>query len=177
MANIDLLSVGISIMIEMFSTFVASANINTSGVAKFVCDRSLDGIPTTYVLIKSERRPFIRWVADFGGLDYTPMRRCKEVTSRLQSQRKLGKLRYITGGEINGERVICTASSRRNARNQICETLLITLKPTDSPSDVLTQLFNIKEDKSPIRLDGKGDDYLDDKADNYIDVDKFFDSL
>jgi hypothetical protein len=177
MAQLNILGLGVSIMLEMFSSFVASANINTSGVAKFVCDRSLDSIPTTYVVIKSERRPFIRWVADFGGVDYTPMRRCKEVTSRMQSLRSQGKLRYITSGEINGERVICTASSPQNAKSKICSSLLITLKPTDYANDVLSQLFNIKQDKPIIKLDGTNDDKLDGKIMEYVDVDKFFDSL
>lgn len=176
MAQLNIVNLGISIMLEAFSAFVANANINTSGVNKFICDRSLDSIPTTYILIKSERRPFIRWVADFGGVDYTPMRRCKEVTARMQSLRSQGKLRYITSGEINGERVICTAASLQNAKSQICNTLLITLKPTDDANDVMAQLFNIKQDKSPLKLDGR-DDITSDGKKVYIDVDKFFDSL
>ena len=169
----NLIAVGITTLIQSISAFASGSNLNIAGVAGFECGRADDSIPTTYLVIKSEKRPLIRWTADFGGPDYTPMLRCQEVSTRLQKQKRLGRLRYITTGRINGERVICTADSLQDARNKICDALLITLKPNDSSGEVLHQLFIIKKDKSTIRLGSSLPTMENQNKEDYRDIEDY----
>lgn len=104
----------------------------------FYCDRST-GVPVTvYQTYSGAREPWIRWTSNyFTQSGYDPVQRCEEVSARLETYRLSKKLRFITVGIMNGQRVVCTAS-RFNGR---CEGLIFTLKPREDGVRTLNNLL------------------------------------
>ena len=112
------------------------------GQRGFFCDTST-GTPTTlYQNSQGSREPWIKWESDtFSGAGYDPLRRCTEVSSRLETYRQNKQLKYITGGIMNSQPVICTAS-QVNGR---CEGLIFTLKPGQDVIATLNKLLAWRE--------------------------------
>lgn len=108
----------------------------------FFCKKSSQGVPTTYARTPQGNVAVIRWVSwRFVDANYSPARRCKEVSGRFQTYYNNGTLDYITTGIINRQSVVCVSSTYGGG----CQGLLFTLKRGANASNVIQQLFNIRE--------------------------------
>jgi len=140
----------------------------------FICGVSRDGVPTTFAQETTnggipKSKSVIRWVSDFGDkVNYTPQKRCEEVSNRFQDYSNQGLLNYITTGKENGLDTICVAKNKE--RGGPCR-LLWTLKPGTNPKLVRHQLWS----------DHLGTDTLEEKGSNdsdiYIDVNKLLSKI
>jgi hypothetical protein len=119
---------------------VSACNSNsTSEKVTFSCSTS-NGVPTTVAKTSHRITPVIRWVSDFGGeVGYTPQKRCEEVSNRFQQYYNQGVLNFVTTGRENNQNIICVSSEKGGA----CQGLLFTLKPSDNPSLVIGQMFEV----------------------------------
>lgn len=119
----------------------------------FQCQTFSSGVPTTVATSpqwQNQPRQLIRWLEP---LAYTPLRRCREVSNRLNKQFSKGA-QYIGHGYINGNPAICTT----NKEGAKCrkEQLLWTLNGNiygfengsggkESPSQLLDDLFALND--------------------------------
>jgi hypothetical protein len=115
--------------------------------ARFFCAGSLNAqtgtsIPTTFARTKRGAVPVIRWQSTFFGKykDYTPLKRCEEVSRRFQTYYDNGTLSYLTAGEMNSQNVICVSDEYGGP----CQGLLLTLEPKDNPQEVLRALLSAR---------------------------------
>jgi hypothetical protein len=137
------------ISIPLISIKPANAQSNVS----FRCDLS-SKTPRTVAITSKKEINLIVWESKaFQASGFTPERRCNEVSDRLQMHAKSGKLRYITTGMINNQKVICVADyiyskCRPNG-------LILTLKSDENPKEVLKSLldtaFKVSGGKPAIR--------------------------
>ena len=103
-----------------------------------------EGNPTTIVNTPRGVIQFIVWKSEFfSNSDWTPQRRCEEVSQRFQKFYDQGILKIITNGTMNRQPVICVAQNKAG-EGLICRQngLLITLEPTDNPQQVMEDLFD-----------------------------------
>lgn len=115
------------------------------GQKGFYCDTST-GVPTTiYQNSQGDREPWIKWESN-NFHDYDPLKRCQEVSGRLETYRKNKGLKYITVGKMNNEQVICTAS-QVNGR---CKGLIYTLKPGQDAVATLNKLLAWREGQAGV---------------------------
>jgi Circadian oscillating protein COP23 len=134
----------------------------------FYCEKS-NGIPTTFVRIEDgSRLDIIHWVSDYGlSQQWTPEKRCQEVSRRFQVSSDRGTLKFIKPGIVKGIPVIC-APFRKEAP---CtnENLLFTLKPGSNPESTFRRLIDRRALASGNALDeSSGTKYI------YVDIDKYF---
>lgn len=116
----------------------ASYSQPVPGQRGFWCDTSSGTPVTMYQNAKGTREPWIVWQSDaLAASGYTNVRRCQEVSGRLETYRRNRQLNYITVGRINRQPVICTASRV----NGPCEGLIYTLKPDRDPVQTLNQFL------------------------------------
>jgi Circadian oscillating protein COP23 len=124
----------------------------------FSC-KKVSGAWTT-VVNESDKpeQQIIRWTSDVGAFaGYTPERRCKEVTNRMNKYLSESG-QFITYGTMNNLNVICTT----NRLGKDCLHLLYTLKPDQAPKETLEDLFQVNNrniQKSP-RTDGPCPTYI-----------------
>ena len=138
-------------MIKLFVQVLTTSAIALSAVAStsqlgsaettntYFCGISNGGVPTTFARsVTGKRIPVVRWFSTMGS-EYTPNRRCKEVSSRFQDAYQKGLLSYITTGIMGGQQVVC-ASSRYGGS---CSHLLFTLNQGQNASEAIQALFDI----------------------------------
>ena len=125
---ITVLTAGIAICAT--ATFNQPSQAQSSG---FVCTVDKNNVPTTYANTPNGPVPVFKWTEQFRP-PYTPMRRCQEVTSRMNNFKARGSLDYLTSGKVNGYEVICAGTSCN--RNNV----LFTLLPGRNGGGVLQQL-------------------------------------
>ncbi|MDY7004491.1 MAG: COP23 domain-containing protein [Cyanobacteriota bacterium] len=108
---------------------------------KFYCDRGKNGIPTTFVKTPQGTYPVIRWVSNyFLSAGYSPLTRCRQVSDKFQFFYDDGRLDYITTGIVNRQPVVCVSGRKGGP----CQGVLFTLKPQQSASETVQQLFDIR---------------------------------
>jgi Circadian oscillating protein COP23 len=140
-------------------TFVAPALISTiaqskaESPVKFICNQSFDqeknnNLPTTFAWHSKGKTALIRWETKYFR-NYSPQRRCEEVSPRFQQAYENGSLNLITNGRMNNQPVICTARKYGAA----CDTLLMTLRPEDNSLQVLNVFKEILDgrQKGPVK--------------------------
>lgn len=116
----------------------------SSSETEFICKEGYDPetkerVPTTYAWLPHKKIPIIRWTSTLGSKEeWTPQKRCDEVSSRFDKAYRNNTIGLITNSKIDNERVICTAKNTRGA----CDTLLLTLREEDNPLEVLER-FNL----------------------------------
>ncbi|CCQ55903.1 MAG: COP23 domain-containing protein [Crocosphaera sp.] len=71
--------------------------------------------------------------------EWTPQKRCEEVSSRFQEAYDNGSLQYIGNGWENNQPVICTAREKGDD----CVTTLMTLRPKDDPIKMTQNMVNL----------------------------------
>jgi Circadian oscillating protein COP23 len=112
---------------------------------QFTCGTSYNNklnkkVPTTLAWSPSGKRALIQWVKQMDN-NWTPEKRCQEVSQRMQEANTAGTMQFITNGKMNGQRVICSATEVRGD----CKNLLITLRPSDKAPTFMaefTEIFN-----------------------------------
>ncbi len=91
----------------------------------FFCDSST--VETKLQRANGEQQVWIQWRSrEFERAGYDPLRRCQEVSSRLETYRKNNQLNFITLGQMNSQNVICTGTQAG-----ICTNLIYTLQPDE----------------------------------------------
>jgi len=106
----------------------------------FYCSTSAKE-PRTVAKTKTREINLVVWSSEaFDKSGFSPLRRCKEVSERLQGFANVGSLRYITTGVINNQKAICIASTRGGKCRP--NGLVLTLEPQDNPNEVLKTLFS-----------------------------------
>lgn len=157
-----------------FSTFVgllitsSILNLNPQANAqdklRFTCASGTENnqtYPTTYAFKShrlNDRVPIIYWKYDWVANDtITRLERCRSVSRRFQEAAKNESLEFITNSKVNGQPVICTA---RQVRGN-CVTVLLTLRNSDDPIQVLHHLKNRLRGRGGkvIRHSGRDNDY------------------
>ncbi len=126
--------------------------VQANNEVKFVCGESFDPetskrLPTTFAWTPRGKIAVIRWETDVFA-NYSPERRCKEVSPRFQEAYDNNTINLLTNGIMNNQPVICTAKEY----DEGCNTLLITLLPKDDSVKFLQQLraiFNGTQETPP----------------------------
>ena len=107
---------------------------------EFICAESYDPeteqrTPTTFAWTPRGKIAVIRWsTEDFS--EYSPQKRCQEVTSRFHQAYHNDTLGLITNGTMNNQPAICTAKEAGGA----CDTLLMSLRSEDNSLKILNHL-------------------------------------
>jgi hypothetical protein len=104
----------------------------------FRCDTS-SNIPTTiYQNSQGKQESWIVWKSDyFSSSGWSPQSRCQEVSRRLETYRRAGKLKYATLGTQNNQPVICVTSRDQGP----CEGTIYTLKADQDGVAALNNFF------------------------------------
>jgi hypothetical protein len=125
--------------------------------ATFHCAKS-NGVFTTFVRTQDGKNlPMIRWVSNyFNNSGLTQKERCQEISRRFQSNYDNGILRYIKGGTLNKQPVVCAATEKNAACKE--NTLLFTLKPGSDPDTVARKLFDRRALADGKEVDQNGGD-------------------
>jgi Circadian oscillating protein COP23 len=129
---------GIAIALAAIAT--ASQASYASGTS-FYCGQS-NGVPTTYARTQDGKKvAMIRWVSSNGlPPNWTPQRRCQEVSRRFQKNYDNGSLRYIATGSLNGMPVVYAAASEGDPCTE--SNILFTLKPGSNANSVVKTLLD-----------------------------------
>ncbi len=106
---------------------------------EFICNSGFDDIetkrlPTTYAWYNGNKHALIRYTKNLG--QYTPQRRCDEISPRFQEAYDNESLIYLTNSIMNNQPVICSAKKYAGE----CVTMLLTVSPGDDPIEVLNEL-------------------------------------
>lgn len=108
--------------------------------ATFFCGMS-KGVPVTYARTARGNVPVIRWVDKQSfSPEWTPNRRCQEVSRRFQSYSDNSMLKVLKPGKLQGQPVVCAASSPEDPCTQ--RTLLFTLKRGSNASLIVQKLMD-----------------------------------
>jgi Circadian oscillating protein COP23 len=100
-------------------------------------------VPTTLAWSPSGKRALIQWVKQMDN-NWTPEKRCQEVSQRMQEANTAGTMQFITNGKMNGQRVICSATEV----NGDCKNLLIALRPSDKPLTFMNEFREVFNGRS-----------------------------
>jgi hypothetical protein len=117
---------------------------NSLPVQAFGCER-LNGTYTT--VLAGTKTPLVRWRSrEFSRRGYTPERRCKNITYKLnqvvsENDNRLSGL-WLTMGKVNRYRVLCSVNNTRSGCNK--NNLLMTLSYQNrwNPEEVMARLLN-----------------------------------
>lgn len=108
------------------------------GERGFWCDTSTNIPRTMYQNSQGNKEPWIEWKTSyFQGSGYSPLRRCQEVSARLETYRVNKQLKFITAGRMNRQNVLCTAIEF----NGPCVGLIYTLRPHQNPIKTLNKFL------------------------------------
>lgn len=165
----------IKTFVPLFTALTLAFGITTivetpsyAGNTTFYCGKS-NGIPITFARTEDGARlGVIRWVSNYGvSQQWTPERRCQEVSRRFQVNYDRGTLRYITTGYIRSVPVICASAQPYASCTN--ETLLFSLKPGSDPNATLRRLLDRRALANGNALDESGG-----KKSIYVDIDRYF---
>jgi hypothetical protein len=120
------------------ATVTFSQPSHTQERDRFFC-RISNGQPTTMIRNTWGPTPMIHWVNSFP--NWTPARRCEDVSTRFQRFYRNGTLKYLKGGWYNNQPVLCVAAYKGGD----CFDVLVTLKPGSDPEETLRLLINYKD--------------------------------
>ena len=118
-------------------TILAIAPTQAGGNHQFYCNQTkINGklIPVTYIRDPSKTRQMIIWEKTLGG--QKPLKRCNEVTKRLEQAEAKNELNMITSPK--GQPVICTTNKYEGP----CKTVLLTLETDEDKWKILEELKN-----------------------------------
>lgn len=138
----SIIALGTGCVFTVLCTIPLVSLAQTNDEVRFICasgfdKRSNQRLPTTYAWTQRGKIAIMRWKYPwFKNSEYTPQRRCEEVSSRFQTAYDNQTLDFITNGTENNQEVICTARQYRGA----CADTLLTLRPNDDSLEILTDL-------------------------------------
>lgn len=136
----SIISLGTGCVLTVLCTIPLISQAQTNDEVRFICASGFDQnsnqrFHTTYAWTQRGKSPVVRWKYKwFNSSEYTPERRCQEVSSRFQTAYDNQSINYITNGTQNNQEVICTARQERGT----CADLLLTLRPGDDSLEILT---------------------------------------
>jgi Circadian oscillating protein COP23 len=115
---------------------------------QFTCGTSYNNrlnkkVPTTLAWSPSGKRALIQWVKQMDN-NWTPEKRCQEVSRRMQEANTAGTMQFITNGKMNGQRVICSATEV----NGDCKNLLMTMRRDDKPLTFMNEFREVFNGRS-----------------------------
>jgi len=135
----------------------------------------LQGTWNTFVNTPRGRVKLVSWKTKFSE-QWTPKRRCSEVSRRFQNFLESGSLKYIRTGIVNNLPVICVAQIRGG--NCPDQNVLITFNPETDPEKVLIQLVNFRRSVSGQTIVlSESDSGFYSQGEFYVDVNRFVDNL
>ena len=143
-----------------------------SNQTQFICREAFDQvtnqrIPTTYAWTERGKTAIVRWTSTLGARgEWTPERRCNEVSPRFQRAYENGSFQYLTNGTMNGQRVICTAREERGS----CQDLLLTLRPEDNAMAILRQFNDVLRGRAGATIRQSGQE---DQVYIQVDIERF----
>lgn len=116
--------------------------VKAEQTVQFLCRTTYDQeenkrLPTTVAWTPRGKIAVIRWFKQLG--NYSPEKRCQEISPRFQQAYNNGSLSFITNGEWNRQPAICTAQKYGGE----CDTLLMTLRPEDDSLRMVIDLAAI----------------------------------
>ena len=138
--NTTLKTIALSLSIGVFGSL--SLVQAQTAKNKYSCINK-EGIYRTVADTQRGRVELITWKSKAWGSQWTPEKRCQEVTRRLQEFSNEGTLRYVTTGRIGDYNVICVGDKRVSGYACRKDGLLITLQSNDNPTRVMNDLFDI----------------------------------
>ena len=106
-------------------------------------------VPTTMAFVPDKKPepyvPIIAWKSDsFPRSEWTPKKRCEQVSKKFQQFHQQGRLDYLSTGKLNGLGVICAAKPGECNKNNI----LFSVRPGVNPITVLAELKDIREGRT-----------------------------
>jgi hypothetical protein len=117
------------------------------GKATFSCDTTAQASMTNLSKSANDKpEPIILWKNNhFNSSGYSPIKRCQQVSERLQNYQVEESLQYITSGKINRLPVLCVADSQASADAHQCRLgenrgLILTLQKGQSASQSLKNM-------------------------------------
>ena len=135
----------------------------------------LKGKWNTFVNTPRGRVKLLGWETKFSE-QWTPKKRCVEVSGRFQNFLTSGTLKYIRTGLVNNLPVICVAQMRGGACPD--QNVLITFDPETDPEKVLVQLMDFRRSVSGQTIVlNENDTAFYSKGEFYIDVNKFLEKV
>jgi hypothetical protein len=139
---------------------------------KFYC-AEYKGVYRTFANSARGRRILFNWINTVSG-GWTPVRRCQEVSGRLQKFSDNNMLRYLRTGYVNRQPVICVVG--KTGGNCNSQQVLLTLKPNDDPEAMLLNIMDLRRSVTkPISLNDDMRFYVGE--DFYVDAEKFLEAL
>ncbi len=137
---------------------------------QFFCAIS-NGVPTTFARSRRGNVPMIAWVSD-SPPPWTPLKRCQDIAQRFQVFSDNGMLKYVRTGTIDGQAVLCAASSRGGGCPKT--SVLLTIPPDKDPQLVLRELLNLRALAAGRPLQLSGSEVVSyDEGEAYVDMDEF----
>ena len=106
-------------------------------------------VPTTMAFVPDKKSnpyvPIIAWKSNsFPSSEWTPKKRCEQVSKKFQQFHQQGRLDYLSTGKLNGLGVICAAKPGECNKNNI----LFSVRPGVNPVTVLAELNEIREGRT-----------------------------
>ncbi|ELS04436.1 hypothetical protein Xen7305DRAFT_00041690 [Xenococcus sp. PCC 7305] len=135
----------------------------------------LQGQWNTFVNTPRGRVKLVEWETKFSE-QWTPQKRCVEVSKRFQNFLDSGSLKYIRTGVVNNLPVICVAQ----LRGGLCpeQNVLITFNSETDPEKVLIQLVNFRRSVSGQTIVlNESDTAFYSQGEFYVDVNNFIENL
>ena len=135
----------------------------------------LQGAWNTFVHTPRGRVRLVGWETEFSD-EWTPKKRCIEVSRRFQNFLASGTLKYIRTGVVNNLPVICVAQIRGgDCPNQ---NVLITFSPETDPEKVLIQLVDFRRSVSGQTIVlNENDAAFYSQGEFYVDLEAFLQTI
>jgi Circadian oscillating protein COP23 len=161
-----------TLIISAITTVTTLTGLNLSpqpslAANQFYC-ATYKGIPTTFSRTPRGKVALIQWV--YGDSEYTPARRCSEVSERFQTFKDNGQLKYFGTGNVNNSPVICGVSYQGEQCNQY--NVLITLRKGQNRYQIARKLLGVGKysQSKPLRLNDRVEVLKN--GENYYDVER-----
>lgn len=116
---------------------IATFSQASYGEQRFTCDEEQ---LSTVVQSHWGELPMIRWSDDSFPPPYTPLERCREVTTRFNTFHNNGTLKYMSVGTMNDTPVICVAGYKGG--DCLPNGLLVTIKYGSDPNIALKRMLD-----------------------------------
>lgn len=122
------------------ASFTAMSQPSYAGGTKFYCAAEGGQYFTFTRTEDGQNRKIMGWTSTYFPSQYSPKKRCQEVSTRFQRNYDNGTLKKIASGIVNKETVICSGSDS----NTVCNSgnLLFTLRQGTNGREVANRLFN-----------------------------------
>ena len=125
-------------------TTLTQAQTQTQSEYSFVCKKESGGVWTTFAEGPRGSKAYIRWTSDFGALaNYTPEKRCREVSERLNNHLRAQDPFHLTHGKQGNYPIICVTNFEGGGCKE--KGLVYTLDPNGKrkPDEVLADLLQL----------------------------------